>query len=239
MKRGTCDASYLKMSNVIQQFGTTILGSHMASNFLGWNMPSMNSILSLLRPSRTSFGLPCASQRTYESPSTISDTPFQLAQLISDVGFQNEIRIDFLRQYGKYYGQDNGVLRQSSEYYVNDPHDRYGDMRLDVENMSYEELLALEEVIGNVCTGLFDKASTKFLKQSKYFLFAEANAEKESCSISQEDYKEEDKLGGLSCGHCFHIDYIKQWLKCKNICPIYKSSGLLTIGHRVAYTNNI
>ncbi|KAK6944414.1 Zinc finger, RING-type, partial [Dillenia turbinata] len=266
MKRGTCDATYLKMSYMIRHFGIMIPGSHMASNFLGWNTPSVNSILHHLRLSRTSSGLPCVSQRTFGTPSlSVSDTPSQHALLITDGGFQNDIRIDFLRQHSmdcllftrtvvggmaedsmalmilptnnnrinfRLISQNNGVLRQSPAYYVNDPHDRYRDMRLDVENMSYEELLALEEVIGNVCTGLSDEASTKFLKQSEYFLFEEANAERESCSICQEDYKEKDKLGGLSCGHRFHVDCIKQWIKCKNICPICKSSGVPMTGPR-------
>ena len=71
-----------------------------------------------------------------------------------------------------------------------DMHDRHRDMRLDVDNMSYEvriqfmqfslwleqnklivffqELLALEERIGNVCTGLKEETIMNGLKQRKY-----------------------------------------------------------------------
>ncbi|GAV73906.1 zf-RING_2 domain-containing protein [Cephalotus follicularis] len=107
-------------------------------------------------------------------------------------------------------------------------HPHYRDMMLDVDSMSYEELLALEDRMGFVSTGLSEEALLSSLTHSKYFLFIEENALKESCSICQEDYEEEDELGTLDCGHSFHIACIEQWLRCKNICPICKSTGLCT-----------
>ena len=46
--------------------------------------------------------------------------------------------------------------------------DRHRDMRLDVDNMSYEELLALGERIGYVNTGLSEDKIRTGLKQWKY-----------------------------------------------------------------------
>ncbi|XP_057968306.1 probable E3 ubiquitin-protein ligase HIP1 isoform X2 [Malania oleifera] len=118
---------------------------------------------------------------------------------------------------------------QSLMVQLTERYDHYRGMRLDVDNMSYEELLALEDRIGYVSTGLTEEAVTKSLKHSKYFLFAEENAEKESCAVCQEDYVEEDELGTLDCGHAFHTACIIQWLRCKNQCPICKSTGLCTL----------
>uniref|UniRef100_A0A5B7AHT8 RING-type E3 ubiquitin transferase n=1 Tax=Davidia involucrata TaxID=16924 RepID=A0A5B7AHT8_DAVIN len=120
---------------------------------------------------------------------------------------------------------------QSLLFYVSDTLDHHRDMRLDVDNMSYEELLALEDHIGNVRTGLSEETIIKSIKHCKYFLFAEKNAEKDTCSICQEDYVEEDDLGTLNCGHWFHTECIKQWLGCKNLCPLCKSTALFTTGH--------
>ncbi|XP_044508099.1 E3 ubiquitin-protein ligase MBR2-like [Mangifera indica] len=108
-------------------------------------------------------------------------------------------------------------------------HDRHRDMRLDVDNMSYEELLALEERIGNVSTGLSEETILKLMKQKKYMSIAiEVPLDQEPCCICQEDYMDGDDLGMLDCGHDFHNNCIKQWLMQKNLCPICKTTALPT-----------
>ncbi|KAL7250422.1 hypothetical protein ACSBR1_012434 [Camellia fascicularis] len=47
--------------------------------------------------------------------------------------------------------------------------DQYGNMRLDVDDMSYEELLALGERIGNVNTGLSEDMISKCLRETKIY----------------------------------------------------------------------
>ncbi|KAK9942058.1 hypothetical protein M0R45_007747 [Rubus argutus] len=92
-------------------------------------------------------------------------------------------------------------------------HDRHRDMRLDVDNMSYEELLALEERIGDVSTGLSEETILKLMKQRTCLSVAtEFPADMEPCY----------------CGHDFHTNCIKQWLMQKNLCPICKTPALLT-----------
>ncbi|KAL9677156.1 hypothetical protein QQ045_005383 [Rhodiola kirilowii] len=118
------------------------------------------------------------------------------------------------------------VAEQRDLLYIVDRTDQYRGMRLDVDNMTYEELLALEERIGSVTTGLSKETVVQSLKPSKFFTFAESDVQKECCSICQEDYVEDDELGTLSCGHGFHVLCIEQWLTCKNICPLCKSAGL-------------
>ncbi|CAL9038839.1 unnamed protein product [Musa banksii] len=110
-----------------------------------------------------------------------------------------------------------------------DMHDRHRDMRLDVDNMSYEELLALEERIGDVCTGLSEETILKHLKQQKHSLGTlGVSMEHEPCCICQEEYVEGEDLGTLACGHDFHTVCIKQWLMHKNLCPICKNTALVT-----------
>ncbi|XP_075511470.1 putative E3 ubiquitin-protein ligase RHG1A isoform X1 [Primulina tabacum] len=122
---------------------------------------------------------------------------------------------------------DNSVFFGMAD--LHDQHDRHRDMRLDVDNMTYEELLALEERIGNVCTGLTEEVIISRLKDKNYVTSgAENPAETEPCSICREEYSEGVNLGTLDCGHDFHKDCIKQWLLLKNLCPICKTTGLKT-----------
>ncbi|XP_010540364.1 PREDICTED: probable E3 ubiquitin-protein ligase RHG1A isoform X2 [Tarenaya hassleriana] len=109
-------------------------------------------------------------------------------------------------------------------------HDRYRDMRLDVDNMSYEELLALEERIGDVCTGLSEETISNRLKQRKFESSSRSSQEVEPCCVCQEEYSEGEDVGTLECGHDFHSQCIKEWLKRKNLCPICKTAGLNTSG---------
>ncbi|KAJ0798266.1 putative transcription factor C2H2 family [Helianthus annuus] len=130
-----------------------------------------------------------------------------------------------------------GENLRAEDYMLFDPfingvaelHDRHRDMRLDVDNMSYEELLALEERIGNVNTGLSEEVILKSMKQRKHIAFmAISTPNLEPCCICQEDYDTGENIGSLDCGHDFHTDCIKQWLAQKNTCPICKMPGLAT-----------
>ncbi|XP_068654357.1 probable E3 ubiquitin-protein ligase HIP1 [Aristolochia californica] len=142
-----------------------------------------------------------------------------------------EIRnvLDLVRRGESIRFEDVVILDQSVFYGVADLHDRHRDMRLDVDNMSYEELLALEERIGNVNTGLSEETVLKCLKQRIYVLVtARETQDVEPCCVCQEEYVEGEQLGTLECGHDFHTACIKQWLMLKNICPICKTTALVT-----------
>ncbi|XP_028763670.1 probable E3 ubiquitin-protein ligase ZFP1 [Neltuma alba] len=109
----------------------------------------------------------------------------------------------------------------------------HGDMRLDIEDMSYEELLALGERIGNVSTGLSEETITTQLK-TKTFESSAANPEEaasedeetDSCIICLDEYKNQETVGILDCGHEYHAVCLKKWLLLKNVCPICKSEAL-------------
>ncbi|GLJ14106.1 hypothetical protein SUGI_0226220 [Cryptomeria japonica] len=107
-------------------------------------------------------------------------------------------------------------------------HDQHSDMRLDIDNMSYEELLALEDRIGSVSTGLTEETISRCMKRvifSSDAAVADLNTVESEvkCSVCQEEYEEGDELGRLSCDHSYHSPCIKQWLLQKNLCPICKA----------------
>lgn len=107
--------------------------------------------------------------------------------------------------------------------------DQYRDLRLDIDSMSYEDLLALEESIGNVCTGLEKDTISSCLKSKIYAVNIDPAPTQEiselKCSICQVDFEEGNELGTLKCGHNHHFQCIEEWLLRKNQCPICKASA--------------
>ena len=98
------------------------------------------------------------------------------------------------------------ILRRSENNYPN------------VDNMSYEELLALEERMGNVKKGL-TKEQIEKLPRDK---FVKNTFIEDKCIICQYEFKNYEKLIVLACKHCFHPDCITQWLENKTTCPYCK-----------------
>ncbi|KPA83814.1 hypothetical protein ABB37_02026 [Leptomonas pyrrhocoris] len=106
----------------------------------------------------------------------------------------------------------------------------------DIDDMSYEELLALEERIGNVSKGvppaLLESCMTR----------VEAPAPDETCPICQEELNASasdgtgtapppvgaDKLCVklVNCPHMFHTACLKQWLAHNKTCPVCKQEVL-------------
>ena len=91
-----------------------------------------------------------------------------------------------------------------------------------VDNMSYEELLALEERIGNVNNGLNDEQIKKLKRD--YFDKKKYN---DLCIICQNNFKDKEKVIVVPCKHCFHEDCIVPWLKNKKQCPFCKSEVIV------------
>lgn len=113
-----------------------------------------------------------------------------------------------------------------------DLHDQHEDMRLDIDNMSYEELLALEEHIGSVTTALTEEQFTKCVNQSVYEArnsyrdVSKIAADDVKCSVCQEEYVDGEEIGTMQCEHQYHVRCIHEWLKQKNWCPICKASAI-------------
>ncbi|KAL4483119.1 hypothetical protein ABPG74_019145 [Tetrahymena malaccensis] len=90
---------------------------------------------------------------------------------------------------------------------------------LNVDNMSYEQLLELENKIGKVNTG-FNQQQIQALNTAEFDSFKMQNVDK-SCSICQSDYVDKDKLRILNpCFHLMHQDCVDQWLLQSKKCPI-------------------
>ncbi|KAK9683917.1 hypothetical protein RND81_10G174900 [Saponaria officinalis] len=106
-------------------------------------------------------------------------------------------------------------------------HDQHREMRLDIDNMSYEELLALGERIGTVSTAVPEEVLTKCLQRGIYQQTTDSKKDEDDfkCSICQEEYNDGDEVGRLGCDHRYHMDCINQWLSLKNWCPICKVSA--------------
>ncbi|GJM93498.1 hypothetical protein PR202_ga10060 [Eleusine coracana subsp. coracana] len=108
-------------------------------------------------------------------------------------------------------------------------YDRYQDWRLDVDNMTYEELLELEDRIGYVNTGLREDEITRCLRKVKapilrFLPHPAVNAYPPSHITSQEEFEANEEMGRLDCGHSYHVYCIKQWLSQKNTCPVCKTA---------------
>ncbi|KAL5213784.1 hypothetical protein ABZP36_002936 [Zizania latifolia] len=108
--------------------------------------------------------------------------------------------------------------------------DRHRGMRMDIDGMSYEELLALGERIGTVSTGLSEDVLSKCLNRSMYMPTTSGTHEDcdRKCSICQEEYSDGEEVGKMACKHYYHISCIQNWLRQKNWCPICKSVALNT-----------
>ena len=88
-----------------------------------------------------------------------------------------------------------------------------------VDNMSYEELLALEERMGNVNKGLTQETISK-IPTEKYSRYKFTD---DKCIICQYEFKSNEKVKVLPCKHCFHPDCIDEWLKNQKACPYCKT----------------
>ncbi|CAH8387353.1 unnamed protein product [Eruca vesicaria subsp. sativa] len=118
------------------------------------------------------------------------------------------------------------VVDHQPHYGSRNMHDHHRDMRLDVDDMTYEDLLDLGERIGSVNTGLSNGAISSCLLEAMYHPLYQTD-EQRKCAICLEEYKEREELGELKgCGHEYHGGCIKKWLSMKNSCPICKSPAL-------------
>ena len=89
---------------------------------------------------------------------------------------------------------------------------------IDVDNMTYEELLELENKIGYVKKGVSIEQKLS-LKIEQY---SPNKIDCKECVICKELFKENEFIRILNCSHVFHINCIDEWFKDNKICPICK-----------------
>ncbi|KAG8474728.1 hypothetical protein CXB51_031448 [Gossypium anomalum] len=183
------------------------------------------------RPAQFPQRLGAIAERQAGHHSRVSLSPIPLSQFAAQrrrrLLYQLRNYLRLLRRAGNLRLEDAMLLGRSYLNSMRDLDENNDEMRVDVDNMSYEELLDLEEQIGDVSTGLSEETIMANLRRRKYQpITVQPPAEAEPCCICQEDYVNGEELGKLDCGHDFHFNCIKQWLVQKNSCPVCKKTAL-------------
>lgn len=96
---------------------------------------------------------------------------------------------------------------------------------VDVNNMSYDALLDLEQAIGRGGTVPVVEASAiealpRYDKDNSALLAVER------CVICQEDLEAEEDVRVLPCGHQYHFPCIAQWIPVSNTCCVCQSVAI-------------
>ncbi|XP_027363046.1 E3 ubiquitin ligase BIG BROTHER-related [Abrus precatorius] len=90
---------------------------------------------------------------------------------------------------------------------------------VDPDELSYEELLALGEVVGTESRGL-SIDTIACLPSVNYKSGSDQHGSNDSCVICRVDYEDDESLTVLSCKHLYHPECINNWLKINKICPV-------------------
>ncbi|XP_040997334.1 E3 ubiquitin ligase BIG BROTHER-related [Juglans microcarpa x Juglans regia] len=93
------------------------------------------------------------------------------------------------------------------------------DDGLDIDELSYEDMIALGEFIGEEKRGLSTSEIPKCLSACKYQSM-EIKTGIDRCVVCQVEYEEGETLVALHCEHPYHAECISKWLQVKKICPI-------------------
>lgn len=148
----------------------------------------------------------------------------QIKKDIDDYKKLNEEIINFLEN----FNQPNNILNDPfgslNDFYnyedeMNDPgNSNNNSLYPNVDQMTYEQILELEEQIGNISNGLSDE-EMKHLKREKYIKYKYLD---DKCIICQYAFKELETIVVFPCNHCFHFPCIKPWLSTQHLCPLCK-----------------
>ncbi|KAI9084966.1 hypothetical protein K1719_032958 [Acacia pycnantha] len=90
---------------------------------------------------------------------------------------------------------------------------------VDPDELSYEELLALGEVVGTESRGLSTDTIAS-LPSVNYKMGSDQHGSHDSCVICRVDYEDGESLTALSCKHLYHPECINNWLKINKVCPV-------------------
>ncbi|XP_073040749.1 E3 ubiquitin ligase BIG BROTHER-related-like isoform X3 [Primulina eburnea] len=103
------------------------------------------------------------------------------------------------------------------EDYGDNSQDAWGEV--DPDELSYEELLALGEVVGTESRGL-SVDTIASLPSVNYKSQGDEAGISDSCVICRLDYEDGETLTVLSCKHSYHTECINNWLKINKVCPV-------------------
>ena len=98
--------------------------------------------------------------------------------------------------------------------------DNFGMNQPNVDEMTYEQLLELEEQMGKVENGLTEE-EIKSLKHDKYI---KGKYLEDKCIICQYNFEELESIVALPCKHSFHFNCLKPWIDKQHYCPLCKTN---------------
>ncbi|KAG9442938.1 hypothetical protein H6P81_018792 [Aristolochia fimbriata] len=115
------------------------------------------------------------------------------------------------------------ALTGINDWHVEDPdaeHDSNSPdawQEVDPDELSYEELLALGDVVGTESRGLSAETIAS-LPSVTYKANQDGNTDQ--CVICRLEYEEDESLVMLSCKHLYHPECINNWLHINKVCPV-------------------
>ncbi|XP_062194238.1 E3 ubiquitin ligase BIG BROTHER-related-like [Phragmites australis] len=116
------------------------------------------------------------------------------------------------------------------EEHVNDPQEAWQEV--DPDEYSYEELVALGEVVGTESRGL-SADTLASLPSVTYKTQDVQDGNTEQCVICRVEFEEGESLIALPCKHSYHPECINQWLQINKVCPMC-SAEVSTSGNKEA-----
>ncbi|CAO2183964.1 unnamed protein product [Urochloa humidicola] len=113
--------------------------------------------------------------------------------------------------------QDGDEEVEEEEEDGEDPQDQWEDV--DPDEYSYEELIALGEVVGTESKGL-SADTIASLPLLTYQAQDKQEGNMEQCVICRVEFDEGETLVALPCKHPYHSECINQWLQLNKVCPM-------------------
>ncbi|KAM0860792.1 hypothetical protein ACQ4PT_046301 [Festuca glaucescens] len=90
---------------------------------------------------------------------------------------------------------------------------------VDPDEYSYEELVALGEVVGTESRGV-SADTLASLPSVTYQAQDKQDSNMEQCVICRVEFEEGESLIALLCKHSYHSECINQWLQLNKVCPM-------------------
>ncbi|XP_077246545.1 E3 ubiquitin ligase BIG BROTHER-related-like [Tasmannia lanceolata] len=115
------------------------------------------------------------------------------------------------------------ALAGINDWEAEDPEDHDNNSQdwqeVDPDALSYEELLALGDVVGTESRGLSSDMIAS-LPSVNYKAQSAQEGATDQCVICRLDYEDGDTLIVLACKHNYHSECINNWLQINKVCPV-------------------
>ncbi|KAF8369541.1 hypothetical protein HHK36_019818 [Tetracentron sinense] len=123
-------------------------------------------------------------------------------------------------------GNGNTITHASPEQRIRSHHNASNSQviwqdNIDLDNMTYEELLDLGEAVGTQSRGLSQELISSLpISKFKSGFFSRKKSQGERCVICQMEYKKSERQITLPCKHVYHAGCGTRWLSINKACPI-------------------